>query len=196
MQKYLLSILPVLLFACEKRTADRTDSSGNSTDYNVIQVKESNTTPTVDISGYTLLIDPKTDRRADAAKILHVKRQWPLVMQSPTVAGFDTILARNFTFSDGGNLLNRADYIRDRTQPSEWKITHVVYDNLTLQFLNNDMALLTYRNRVTNQNLRSHAVETEYISWADVYTFEDDKWKIASAHVVDFRMEPAIDRKQ
>ncbi len=153
------------------------------------QVTLGNTTPTVDIQRYTLISGPGGDRDEDAARILETKRKWPLAMQSQEKDAFEEILASGFTFTDGGQLMNRADYIADRTAPSEWKITQVHYDNLTLQFFG-DIGVLSYRNRVTNENTETGATEIEYISWVDVYVQEDGQWKIGSAHVVDFRMEP------
>ena len=85
-------------------------------------------------------------------------------------------------------MLNREEYIEDRIQPSDWKITHVEYDNLTLQFFGST-AVLTYRNRVTNENIYTKEIEIESISWADIYVKEAGKWKIDAAHTVDFRLE-------
>ncbi len=152
------------------------------------EIEEKNLTPTVDIEKYVLVGPPDDDRNKDVAEIADLKRKWPLAMQSQNVAAFDSLLSADFVFTGDGQVLNRADYIEDRTSPSEWKITHVVYDNLILQFFGN-MALLTYRNRVTNENTSTKALEIEYISWADIYRKEKGKWKISAAHVVDFRME-------
>lgn len=157
------------------------------------QITLDNTTPTVDISGYTLITGPGEDRNEDATRILETKRKWPLAMQSLEKAAFEEILARGFTFAGDGQLMNRADYIADRTTPSEWKITHVQYDNLTLQFFG-DIGVLSYRNRVTNENTETGATEIEYIDWVDVYVQENGQWKIGSAHVVDFRMEPVSNK--
>lgn len=156
--------------------------------YKIIEVIEENTTPTVDIKKYTLVGNGNEDRKQDAEQILALKRKWPLVMQSPNRIGFDTILSLNFTFNGDGHLLNREDYITDRTKASDWEITHVKYDNLTLQFFGNT-ALLTYRNRVTNENINTGEVEIEYISWADIYVLENDKWKIGASHVIDVKVE-------
>lgn len=152
------------------------------------EIEEKNLTPTVDIEKYVLVGPPGDERHKDATEIADLKRKWPLAMQSQNVAAFDSILSADFVFTGDGQVLNRQDYIEDRTAPSEWKIIHVKYDNLVLQFFG-DMALLTYRNRVTNENTSTKAVEIEYISWADIYRKEKGKWKINAAHVVDFRME-------
>jgi hypothetical protein len=148
-----------------------------------------NNTPTVDIDRYVLVNRPSADRAHDAAEILQVKRKWPLAMQSQRVADFDSILASDFTFFGEGRLLNRAAYIKDRTTASEWKITHVKYDNLTLQFFG-DVAVLSYRNRVNNAHATTKAVETEFIDWVDIYRKEKGRWMICGAHVVEFRMQP------
>jgi hypothetical protein len=175
----LLFSLSVLLLSC---------TQNETIIYSALTVTEKNLTPTVDIANYTLLQAQHEDRQSDAEMILNVKRKWPLVMQSPSSIGFDTLLSKNFTFTDNGKLFNRQDYITDRLAASDWKITHVTYTNLTLQFFN-DTALLTYKNQVTNEHINTKEVETEHISWADIYVLENNTWKIGATHVVDFRME-------
>ena len=182
----LLFSLSAGLFSCVERKVG-TPKKG-AVLYNITEVNVNNATPTVDINKYTLVQRQDENRRKDADQILDLKRKWPLVMQSPGRAGFDTLLSQNFTFTGDGQLLNREDYITDRTKPSDWKITHVKYDNLILQFFD-DIALLTYRNAVTNKNITTKEIEIEYISWADIYVVENNKWKIGSAQVVDLRIE-------
>jgi hypothetical protein len=154
--------------------------------YQMIEVIDDNSTPTVEIKKYRLIANE--DRKKDATQIIALKRDWPLVMQSPGRIGFDTLLSQNFTFSGDKQLLNREEYITNRIKPSDWKITHVKYDNLTLQLFGNT-ALLTYKNEVTNENINTKAIETEYISWADIYVLENGKWKIGASHTIDFRLE-------
>ncbi|MBN8653847.1 MAG: nuclear transport factor 2 family protein [Cytophagales bacterium] len=175
----LLFSLSVVLLSC---------TQNETTTYSAITIIEKNLTPTVDIANYTLLQAQHEDRQSDAEMILNVKRKWPLVMQAPSSIGFDTLLSKNFTFTDNGKLFNRQDYITDRLAASDWKITLVTYTNLTLQFFN-DTALLTYKNQVTNEHVITKEVEIEYISWADIYVQENNTWKIGATHVVDFRME-------
>jgi len=153
-----------------------------------IEITEESLTPTVRIEKYTLIERDGENRKNDAAQILDLKRKWPLVMQSPNRTGFDTILSQHFTFTENGHVLNREEYITDRTKPSDWKITFVKYDNLALQFFGTT-ALLTYRNQVTNENIHTKEIETEFISWADIYVREDEKWKIGASHTVDIRVE-------
>lgn len=162
--------------------------SNHSKKFEITEIKEFNSTPTVDIEEYNLILDPEENRKKDAEDILSIKRKWPQIMQSPSPKGFDTILSKDFTFIYNGKLLNRADYIADRTRISDWKITFVKYDNLSLQFFG-DMALLTYRNHVKNENTKTKEIEIEDINWADVYIKENDKWKIKSAHVIEVKIE-------
>jgi hypothetical protein len=188
---YGLSIWIVLLSSCNNTSQDRTLAKSDTGDYAALEIRVTNKTPTVDLEKYVLISALNENRKRDAAAILTVKRLWPLAMQSKSVAAFDSILSKNFVFTSNGKLLNRQAYISDRTSPSEWKITHVKYDHMSLQFFGN-MALLTYRNQVTNENSTTKAIETEHISWADVYRKEDTKWKIDAAHVVDFRVEYSL----
>lgn len=191
MKFQLLSIITglIIIVSCTNEPRTNIRAKESSVLSSVVEIIETNNTPTVDIKKYTLITNSGEDRSVDAAEILKVKRKWPLAMQSQKAADFDAILSQHFTFTDKGNLLNRNEYIKDRTAPSEWIITHVTYNNLTLQFFG-ETALLTYNNEVTNSKINSSEVEVEYISWADVYQKENGQWKIASAHVVDFRMEP------
>lgn len=181
-------LLSILLFSCIDKNPKVETSREVTSPYKAEVIKEKNATPTVDIKEYTLILPQNENRKEDAEQILDLKRKWPLVMQVPNREGFDTILSRHFTFSGDGKLFNREDYIVDRTQPSDWKITYVKYDNLTLQFFGNT-AVLTYRNQVTNENIKTKEVEIEYISWADIYVLEDNKWKIGATHTVDLRVE-------
>ncbi len=179
----------VLMPGC---TSDKQETRVNAATgvqtFAAVEVKEENTTPTVDIEKYTLIADAAQNRGEEAKAILAIKRKWPLVMQSPSVAGFDSLLARNFLFTEKGHLFTREAYIQDRTKPSEWEITHVKYEDVTLQFFG-DMALLTYKNQVRNENTTTKEIEMEYITWVDVYEKENGQWKLAAAHVIDFRIE-------
>lgn len=159
-------------------------------------ITEENKTPTVDIAKYTLVSTADEDRKKDAAEILKLKRRWPLAMQSLDKSEFESILAKGFTFTADGKVMNRDEYITNRTTPDDWKITHVIYDKMTLQFFG-DTAVLSYRNRVTNDHSKTKEREIEIIHWVDVYKKENNEWKLAAAQVVDFRIEPAnLDKKQ
>jgi ketosteroid isomerase-like protein len=184
MRSFLCILSITTIFCCNTKT-EETTVTGN---YSALEILAPNETPTVDIEKYVLISHSNDVRKSDASEILAVKRKWPLAMQSPSIRAFDSLLSKDFVFAADGQLLNRKDYINDRTSSSEWKITHVKYDNMALQFFG-DIALLTYRNQVKNENINTNAVEIEYMSWADVYNKEEGKWKIDAAHVVDYRVE-------
>ena len=188
MKPLLYILLTIILFSCNNKTEQNTQEKILRDNFIATEILENNKTSTVDIDKYTLISSSNDNRKNEAAEILAVKRKWPLAMQSPSTSAFDAILSKNFIFTGDGDLLNRKEYIKNRTSPSEWKITHVKYENMTLQFFG-DIALLTYRNIVTNENKNTKAIEIEYISWADVYKKEQSEWKIDAAHVVDFRLE-------
>lgn len=179
--KAFLPVICVALLSCQKQQSLPNDST-------IKTVAESNASPTIDIRNYNLILNSNTDRKADAEHILNLKRKWPKVMQSPNFIGFDSILSKDFTFVDNGHLFNREDYIKNRLQASDWKITYVKYENLSLQFFG-DIALLTYRNHVKNENAKTGGIETEHINWSDIYAKEDGKWKIRSAHVIDIKID-------
>jgi len=156
--------------------------------YSIIEIIENNTTPSVDISKYKLVIDSDVDHTEDAKKILEVKRQWPLAMQSLKASEFDSILSKKFTFKGLDGFYNRTEYIANRTKPDNWKIEFVKYDEMCLQFIG-DQAILSYKNKIVNVNSVSQEKEIEYISWVDVFTQEDKKWKILTSHAIDYRLE-------
>lgn len=183
-----LSVLAIAFFSCADQKSKVKPSDNDTLPYKIEVIKEKNFTPTVDIKEYTLIVAQNEDRKKDAEHILDLKRKWPLVMQAPNRIGFDTILSPHFTFTADGQFFNREDYIIDRTKPSDWKITFVKYENLTLQFFGNT-ALLTYKNQVTNENINTKEIEIEYISWADIYVTENSKWKIGATHTIDVKIE-------
>lgn len=174
-----------VVLSCNER--QKGESNAENT-YAVVVLTEDNTTPSVDLSKFTLVNDPNRDRMDDAKEIIEIKRKWPLAMQSLNPLEFDAILGKNFTFKASDEFFTRDDYIKNRTTPDEWKITYVKYDNVTLQFFG-DTGVLSYVNRITNKNVNTDAVEYEYISWVDIYIVEDGKWKIGAAHAIDYRLE-------
>jgi len=184
----LLTTLVIFISCKERQKANNNGVKNSANNYSTEVITDDNTTPSVDISKYTLINDPQKDRRNDAKEIIKVKRKWPLAMQSLNPLEFDSILSKNFTFKGGDNVFTRADYIKNRTTPDEWKITFVKYDNVTLQFFG-DTGILSYVNQITNKNDNTGAIEHEHISWVDIYVIEDGKWKIGAAHSIDYRLE-------
>lgn len=172
-----------ICFGCNDKYANADSDSANKK-FTQTFIQEENKTPTIDINNYRLITDGTESHKADAKEILTTKRNWPLAMQTKDSVLFNSILSKNFTFSGGSHIYNRADYIADRITPSSWKITHVTYENMALQFFG-EYALLTYKNIVENKD-SSGAVEIEHITWADMYVKENGKWKIRAAHVIDF----------
>jgi hypothetical protein len=187
--KFIFLLIITCLLSCKEKPTDLT------TNYSLLEISEDNATPTVDISNYSLINDPQNDHRDDAKEILKVKRQWPLAMQSLSPLAFDSILSKDFTFKSGDTFFNRADYIKNRTTPDDWKITFVEYDNVTLQFFGNT-AILSYNNHVRNEKTVTKEVEIEHISWVDIYIKENDKWMLGGAHSIDYRLEVAPDTLQ
>jgi hypothetical protein len=179
-------MLLCLLAACTEHKPSETGSKP-SVNYSTKLVSLENTTPTVDLSSYTLITSSENDHQKDADEILQLKRKWPLAMQSLDPLAFDSILSSNFTFK-GERFFNRADYIKNRTTPDDWKITFVRYSNVTLQFFD-DRAVLSYVNQITNRNSKTEAIEYEHISWVDIYRNENKEWKLESAHAIDYRLE-------
>ena len=168
---------------------DSKNSASNDTkESTLIELADTNSTPTVELLKYKLILDPVKDRKPDGEQILKVKRKWPLAMQSKNPAEFDSILSRNFTFKGTNSFYNRNDYIKDRTRSDEWIITFVKYENVTLQFIG-DIGVLSYVNHITNKSQKTGDIEYEHITWVDMYVLEDGKWKIGAAHSIDYRLE-------
>lgn len=184
----LLATLVVASSCKERQKPNKNAEMITASNYSTVVIAEDNSTPSVDISKYTLINESQKDRRTDAKEIMKVKRKWPLAMQSLNPLEFDSILSKNFTFKGSDKFFTRADYIKNRTTPDEWKITFVKYDNVTLQFFG-DTGILSYVNHITNKNVNTGAIEYEHISWVDIYVIEDGKWKIGAAHSIDYRIE-------
>lgn len=110
-------------------------------------------------------------------------------MQSQNPAEFDSILADDFTFKGIDEFFNRKDYIENRIKPDDWKITFVEYDNVCLEFINDNLAIMSYKNRIKNVNSKTNEIEFEIISWTDIYTKQKSNWEIKSAHAIDYQIE-------
>ncbi len=178
-----------IIFSCNNgQNTNNSIEKDSIINYSAIVLTDTNSTPTVDISKYTLIHDPLKDRTNDAKEILEVKKKWPLAMQSLNSLEFDSILSKNFVFKGTDSFYTRAAYIKNRTTPHEWKITFVKYDNVTLQFFG-DTGILSYKNHITNKNTKTEAIEFEHISWVDIFVLENGKWKIGGAHAIDYRLE-------
>lgn len=184
-----ISIL-IFIFSCNNKETVKPKTVLS----NVMEITDSNFTPTVDLAKYKLVTDAAHDRKADAAEILKLKRKWPLAMQSKKAADFDSILSQNFTYKDHEFFFNRKEYIESRIKQDEWIITHVKYENVSLQFAGN-IGILTYKNRVTNRSLKTGETEYEKITWMDLYEKENGRWKIAAAHAIDYQLELPNDQR-
>ncbi len=186
---YIISIKFVLflgMLSCTNQpglTENAANKKDEASKVEVILLKD-DTTSTVHISKYVLVTKKNENRLQDATEILTTKRKWPLAVQSKKEADFNAILTGNFTFTADEKIMNRTEYIQSRTANSDWVITNVYYDNLILQFFDG-YAVLSYHNQVTNENIKTKEKEIELISWVDVYTKENDSWKINAAHVIE-----------
>jgi len=176
-----------ILCSCNSRKSD-SSLNNEAKESTIIELTDNNSTPTVDLVKYKLIVDSGKDRKSDAEQILKVKRKWPLAMQSKNPAEFDSILSKSFTFKGTDSLYNRHDYIKNRTSQHEWIITFVKYENVTLQFFG-DTGILSYINHITNKSLKTGNIEYEHITWVDIYIMEEGKWKIGAAHAIDYRLE-------
>lgn len=190
-------IIGVILFSIScsnnKATKENVEASSNDSLSLITVVPFNDSSATIEMDKYFLVKHKNENLEAAANEVMYVKRRWPQAMQSLDRNEFESILSEEFTFVGGGQLLNREEYIQHRTTPSEWKITHVQYHDLTLQFFG-EKALLSYRNVVTNENMNNGDVEVEKISWSDVFVKENDQWKIGGTHVIDYALE-AIAKK-
>lgn len=186
---YVIAFTLVCLFvmpSCINKPGVKENMTNNKDEASKVEVilLKDDTTSTVHISKYVLVTKKGEDRLKDAAEILTTKRKWPLAVQSKKEADFNAILTNNFTFTADEKIMNRSEYIQSRTANSDWVITTVSYDNLILQFFDG-YAVLSYHNQVTNENVKTQEKEIELISWVDVYTKENDSWKINAAHVIE-----------
>ena len=155
-----------------------------------VSIKYETGNPNIGITGYTLISPNAEAQRADAEAVMRVKKNFPLAVQTKDRALFEKILARDFVFRGESGMLDREDYINDRTNPSRGKVLTADYENIALQFFA-EIAVMTYRNLVKSTDSKGQPDPPEYISWADIYVRENGEWKIGSVHVVDVRTEKA-----
>lgn len=163
-----------------------TQNNSNVSNYIQVNIKEANTTPTVDIKDFTLVSNNLIADSIEAIEIMQVKRNLPLAMQKHDSLLFESILSKNFTFRAQNEFFNRTDYIANRVHGT-WTIDTVKFKNLVLQFFN-QTAILTYTN-ILNGTDDNGKPDTEYYSWADIYLKENGKWKIAGVHEIESRIE-------
>lgn len=184
---YFLSVL-LILTSCNqqepKHSYGEVEEAGNF----VVEIALENTTPTVDMAEFTLIGNEKGFLKDDAIAIMNVKRRWPLAVQSQNEAEFESILARDFSFKGIGEFFNRKDYIQNRIKPDDWKITFVKYENVSLQFIG-ELGVLTYKNKIKNENTITQETEIEIISWMDIFVKENNQWKIRACHAIDYKAE-------
>ncbi|HRB64801.1 MAG TPA: nuclear transport factor 2 family protein [Niabella sp.] len=176
---FLLWLSVGLIFGC-------TQNNSNVPNYIQMNIKEANTTPTVDIKDFTLVSNNLTVDSLEALEIMKVKRNFPLAMQKHDSLLFESILSKDFTFRAQNEFFNRADYIANRIHGT-WTIDTVKFKNLVLQFFNQS-AVLTYTN-ILNGTDDNGKRDTEYYNWADIYLKENGKWKIAGVHEIESRIE-------
>ncbi|HEX5001700.1 MAG TPA: nuclear transport factor 2 family protein [Bacteroidia bacterium] len=178
----LLSLIILFAAACSQ-----SKSPTETAEYKEFTIKESNTTPTVDIKEYRLITTNKSADSADAIEILGLKRKLPLAMQRKDSLLFEKILSKNFTYRGEDEFyMNKNDYINNRIHAT-WTIDTVKYQNLVLQFFD-ETAILTYRNTLNGTDEKG-VPDIEHYSWADVYTKENGIWKIRSIHEIDSKVE-------
>ena len=176
-------ISTIICFSC----TDSSSFNPSQEEYKQIYINDNDSisTPTIKIHGLTLVTkNPKIESK-EALEILKLKHQWPLAMQTKDRNLFDKILADNFTFRGESEFFTKNDYINNRVS-GIWTIDTVTYNNLVLQFFGKT-ALLTYRN-VLNGTDNSGIPDTEYYSWADIYTQVGDEWKILGSHNIEGRI--------
>lgn len=182
MKQFLSIVCLLTIISCNQ--SDKHDDLNKN--YAQFVMKENNSTPTVDISGFVLITNNYQKDSVEARRILKVKRNLPLAMQRKDSSLFEAILSRDFTFRAQNEFFNRADYINDRIHGT-WIIDTVKYQNMVLQFFD-ETALVTYTNRLegTDDNGKP---DIEYYSWADIYKKENEIWKIAGIHEIEARIE-------
>jgi ketosteroid isomerase-like protein len=155
--------------------------------FSQVTINEETNNPNIGISSYTLITDNVQAHRADAKAIMQVKINFPLAMQTKDEALFNRILAKDFTFRGEDEFYGREDYIRDRVGNNE-VVASAQYENLVLQFIAHNIALLTYRNTIKIKDADGKP-QTLNMSWADTYVKEDGDWKIGVVHLIDLRAE-------
>lgn len=83
-------------------------------------------------------------------------------MQTKDEVLFNRILAKDFTFRAEDEFYGREEYIRDRVGNNE-VVASALYENLVLQFIAGNIALLTYRNMINIKDANGNP-QTLYMS--------------------------------
>ena len=169
----------IVLVGCNQRVEKAQDADKTTFTQHVI--KQNTGLSTVGIDRFTLITKNLHADEKKAEGVMEAKKKWTLAMQRKDRHLFEDILAKDFTFRAGNEFYNREEYIEDRINTSIIVDT-ATYENLVLQFFDNT-ALLTYRNIVTGKDSIGVAEVWQY-SWADIYTQENERWKIAGSHLI------------
>jgi hypothetical protein len=133
---------------------------------------------------YVLISDNLERDRADAEAIIQSKVEFVRAMQTKVRAHFEPFLAHNFIFRTSDQFFDRNEYINDRVaDPS--KVKQADYMNVVVRFIG-DIALVTYSNIVEDQPGGPGAWKA-HMTWADVLSKEDGRWKFSAMHLIEFR---------
>jgi ketosteroid isomerase-like protein len=176
---YIVRLSLITLLSCNQSAEKVNEVEATAFAQHVI--KQNNKISTVGIDSFILITNNFLADEQKAKDIMEVKRNWPLAMQNKDRSLFESILAKQFTFRADNEFFNRKEYIEDRVK-TPTIVDTAVYENLVLQFFGNT-ALLSYRNVITGKDAGGIAEKWQY-SWADVYTEEKGKWKIAGSHLI------------
>jgi ketosteroid isomerase-like protein len=176
---YIVGLSLIILFGCNQ--SEEKVNEVDATTFAQHVIKENNRSSTVGIDSFFLITNNLHADKEKAKGIMEAKRNWPLAMQNKDRNLFEDILAKGFSFRAGNEFWNRKEYIEDRVK-TPIIVDTAQYENLVLQFFGNT-ALLTYRNIITGKDSIGVDEKWQY-SWADVYTQEKGKWKIAGSHLI------------
>ncbi len=141
--------------------------------------------PEIDISSYTLIAPDPEAVKAEAEAVMAVKKRYPIAMRTKDRSVFNEILTRDFTFRGTKDFFNREEYIADRTsgEITDWSVK---YENVVLQFIGAE-GLVSYRNVISGKDKTGKPEYTERMTWADIYTKENNQWKLKTVHLIDYK---------
>ena len=120
--------------------------------------------------------DPETVR----AEILAIENQWATAIEQQDAATFERLSAEDFRFIDeNGRVLNRAQYIADRSHNPE-NVESAVQDEIEVRQYG-DSALATGRSTI--HGTRDGAPFVYRFRWTDVYVRRGGRWQAVSGQL-------------
>jgi ketosteroid isomerase-like protein len=120
------------------------------------------------------------DLEAVRVEILAIEKQWASAIERQDAAAFERLAAEDFRFvEENGRLLNRAQYIADRSHNPD-NVESAVQDEIEVRQYG-DAAVATGRSIL--HGTRNGAPFVYRFRWTDLYVRRAGRWQVVSAQL-------------